>query len=192
MTASPAARRRSIAAWLSSLAVLVIILAGVALWREAARGARPDVSGPVLPEWPAQAETAQIVEITAADAMFRLVRGADGWTMPSRGGYPVRPERIAALDEALAGLRYRRVMTRDPDKLSRLGLADPGRSWHADRGPVLRLADWAARLAAALDKMGGDLVLMTMSGLGEVKLGATGGSSTMPPLPASSPKPRLS
>ncbi|PWE18546.1 hypothetical protein DDZ18_02780 [Marinicauda salina] len=125
MTATPAARRRRTAAWLSSLAVLVIILAGVALWRDAARGARPEVAGPVLPDWPAQAETAQIIEITAADTMFRLVRGEDGWTMPSRGGYPVRPERIAALDGALAELRYRRVMTRDPDKLSRLGLGDP-------------------------------------------------------------------
>lgn len=45
--------------------------------------------------------------------------------MPSRGGYPVRAERIAELDEALAALSYRRAMTRDPDKFPRLGLGDP-------------------------------------------------------------------
>ncbi|WP_372893419.1 lyase family protein [Rhodosalinus sp.] len=61
-----------------------------------------------------------------------------------------------------------------------LGLFDPGRSWHSDRGPVLRLADWAARGADALAKMGDDLILMTQTGLGEIGLGATGGSSTMP------------
>ena len=61
-----------------------------------------------------------------------------------------------------------------------LGLFDPGRSWHTDRGPVLRLADWAARGADALAKMGDDVILMTQTGLGEVHLGATGGSSTMP------------
>ncbi|WP_273523874.1 lyase family protein [Rhodosalinus sediminis] len=61
-----------------------------------------------------------------------------------------------------------------------LGLFDPGRSWHTDRGPVLRLADWAARGGDALAKMGDDLILMTQTGLAEIDLGATGGSSTMP------------
>ncbi|WP_371037044.1 lyase family protein [Rhodosalinus sp. FB01] len=61
-----------------------------------------------------------------------------------------------------------------------LGLEDPGRSWHADRGPVLRLAGWAERLAAALGKFAEDLLLMTQSGLAELRLGETGGSSTMP------------
>jgi len=61
-----------------------------------------------------------------------------------------------------------------------LGLHDPGRSWHADRGPVLRLAGWAARLSAALAKPGEDLLLMTQGGIAEVRLGASGGSSTMP------------
>ncbi|MFP4328572.1 MAG: lyase family protein, partial [Paracoccaceae bacterium] len=61
-----------------------------------------------------------------------------------------------------------------------LGLHDPGRSWHADRGPVLRLAGWAARLSAALAKPGEDLMLMTQGGIAELRLGSTGGSSTMP------------
>ncbi|MGI3170306.1 lyase family protein [Pseudooceanicola sp. C21-150M6] len=61
-----------------------------------------------------------------------------------------------------------------------LGLVDPGRSWHADRGPVLRIADWLMRVALALGKMGEDLILMAQSGVGEVRLGGAGGSSTMP------------
>ena len=61
-----------------------------------------------------------------------------------------------------------------------LGLKDPGRSWHADRGPVLRLAGWMARLSAALGKFGEDLTLLTQTGIGEVALGAAGSSSTMP------------
>ncbi|WP_375692043.1 adenylosuccinate lyase family protein [Pseudooceanicola sp. LIPI14-2-Ac024] len=61
-----------------------------------------------------------------------------------------------------------------------LGLADPQRSWHADRGPVLRITGWMARLAAALGKMGEDLILSTQTGIGEVRLGTSGGSSTMP------------
>ncbi|QPM91872.1 lyase family protein [Pseudooceanicola algae] len=61
-----------------------------------------------------------------------------------------------------------------------LGLGDPERSWHADRGPVLRIAAWLTRLAQVLGKMGEDLVLMAQSSAGEVRLGAAGGSSTMP------------
>ena len=61
-----------------------------------------------------------------------------------------------------------------------LGLGDPGRSWHADRGPVLRIAGWLARMAQVLGKMGDDLILMAQSSASEVKLSASGGSSTMP------------
>ena len=61
-----------------------------------------------------------------------------------------------------------------------LNLADPQRSWHSDRGPILRLADWQTRLALALGKMAEDLLLLTQTGMAEVSLGAAGASSTMP------------
>lgn len=61
-----------------------------------------------------------------------------------------------------------------------LGLHDPQRSWHSDRGPILRLADWQVRLAIALGKMAEDLLILTQTGIGEVSLGASGASSTMP------------
>lgn len=62
----------------------------------------------------------------------------------------------------------------------RLGLADPGHSWHSDRTPVLRIADWMTRATLALGKMGEDLILAVQSGIGEVRLGSGGSSSTMP------------
>ena len=61
-----------------------------------------------------------------------------------------------------------------------LNLADPGRSWHVDRTPVLRIATWLARLNTALGKLGADLVSLTQSGIAEVSLGPAGASSTMP------------
>ena len=61
-----------------------------------------------------------------------------------------------------------------------LNLRDPGRSWHTDRTPILRIADWLGRLTTAFGKMGEDLVRATQSGIGEVRLGASGASSTMP------------
>lgn len=61
-----------------------------------------------------------------------------------------------------------------------LNLHDPARSWHSDRGPILRIANWQARLALALGKMAEDLLILTQTGIGEVSLGAAGASSTMP------------
>ncbi len=61
-----------------------------------------------------------------------------------------------------------------------LGLTDPKRSWHADRGPLLRITAWLTQLSTALAKMGEDLILMVQSGISEVQLSAAGGSSTMP------------
>lgn len=61
-----------------------------------------------------------------------------------------------------------------------LDLADPGRSWHADRTPVLKIADWCTRACIALGKLGEDATAMVQSGIEELKLGGSGGSSTMP------------
>ena len=61
-----------------------------------------------------------------------------------------------------------------------LNLKDPQRTWHADRGPILALCGWLTRLCAALGKMAEDTILLTQTGISEVTLGASGGSSTMP------------
>ncbi|KIN73612.1 lyase family protein [Sulfitobacter guttiformis] len=61
-----------------------------------------------------------------------------------------------------------------------LGLNDPARSWHVDRGPILRIADWLVQVTSVLARMGGTLIALTGSEISEVKLGAAGASSTMP------------
>ncbi|MEQ5871364.1 adenylosuccinate lyase family protein [Sagittula sp. NFXS13] len=66
------------------------------------------------------------------------------------------------------------------DLAEKLNLTDPGHSWHADRSPVLNIAAWFTRCALAAGKMGEDLILATQSGISEVTLGGSGGSSTMP------------
>ena len=63
---------------------------------------------------------------------------------------------------------------------SALGLSDPGAGWHTDRSAILRLADWMVRLTLALGKLGEDVSALTQSGISELTLGGTGGSSTMP------------
>lgn len=141
MSRGPAQRRRNqaIAALASALALFA--LGAAAVWRDAALGARPEVSGPVAPGWSAVAAGAATIEIITGDGQFLMVRDGETWVMPSRGDYAVRPERIAELDEALSGLAYQRAMTRDPEKYARLGLADPLDGGNGVRLTVLNAAD---------------------------------------------------
>ncbi len=52
--------------------------------------------------------------------------------------------------------------------------------WHSDRTGPRTLAHWLGDLAVALDKIAGDMMLMSRSEIGEARAGAGGGSSTMP------------
>ncbi len=61
-----------------------------------------------------------------------------------------------------------------------LGLADPGGSWHTARDGIAGLSAWMTGVTGSLAKMGEDLMILTQSGIGEVTLGQSGGSSTMP------------
>ncbi len=61
-----------------------------------------------------------------------------------------------------------------------LDLGDPGKGWHTDRAAVAEFAGWLTLVTGSLGKMGQDLTLMTRSGGATVRLGTSGGSSTMP------------
>lgn len=122
---TPFRRRGRQAITAAAIAGLLLLAGAAAVWRDAAAGAPPDASGAVAPGWAERAAQAQRVEITGPDSQFTLERTPAGWIMPSRGGYPVRAERIAALDAALAELRLERAMTRDREKFDRLGVGDP-------------------------------------------------------------------
>ncbi|SDU43684.1 lyase family protein [Stappia sp. ES.058] len=60
-----------------------------------------------------------------------------------------------------------------------LGLASSS-PWMADRWPLVRVAGTLASLLGGLEKIGADVMLSTRSEIGELRLAASGGSSTMP------------
>lgn len=60
----------------------------------------------------------------------------------------------------------------------RLGNRDA--SWHSARHGIAGLSAWATQISASLAKMGEDILLMSQSGIGELRLGGGGSSSTMP------------
>jgi 3-carboxy-cis,cis-muconate cycloisomerase len=61
-----------------------------------------------------------------------------------------------------------------------LGLREPALPWHTMRTPVAELAGALAGAAGAAAKIGGDVVLLAQTEVGEVAERDAGGSSTMP------------
>ncbi len=61
-----------------------------------------------------------------------------------------------------------------------LGLGEPDLPWHALRTPFSELAGALATAAGVAAKIGGDVVLLAQTEVGEVSEGTPGGSSTMP------------
>ncbi|WP_299396352.1 3-carboxy-cis,cis-muconate cycloisomerase [Pelagibius sp.] len=61
-----------------------------------------------------------------------------------------------------------------------LGLAVPPLPWHGQRDGLAELAGWLALVTGSLGKIAGDVALLSQSGIGELREGAGGGSSTMP------------
>lgn len=57
---------------------------------------------------------------------------------------------------------------------------EPSAPWHSSRDRLVEYAGWLAGTTGSLGKIGGDLILLAQSEIAEVRLGATGGSSTMP------------
>lgn len=126
MTTLAPNQRRVRRALIIAIAGLVVLIAGItARVADSQSGVRPEVSGPVLPGWSERAGGAVSIEIIGPAAMFRFERTENGWVMPSRGNYPVRAERLAELDAALAQLTYTAAMTRDPERFAFLGVDDP-------------------------------------------------------------------
>lgn len=63
---------------------------------------------------------------------------------------------------------------------TRLGLVDPGRSWHTERTAVIAVASTAAIVVAAVGRIAGDAIFLSREEVGEVRLVSAGGSSAMP------------
>lgn len=123
------------------------------------QGAVPTTFGTVVAAWgrPLLRHRTRL-EAVRADVLKVSLSGAAG-TLAAMGGRG--PEVRAGLAEAL-------------------GLADPGAGWHGERDGMAALAGWMAGLAATLAKMGEDLLLLTQTGISEVRIEGAGGSSTMP------------
>lgn len=67
------------------------------------------------------------IEVLKHDSALVVERNGDEWVLPSKAGYPVRPERVRELLTGLTELRLVEQRTANPEMLERLGLEDPAR-----------------------------------------------------------------
>ena len=145
----------------------------------------------------ALARLADLAEAEAETPMAARTYGQDAvptsfGAMVAGWGWPVLRalERLRALQPRLAvslsGAGGTASMLGDDPAAIRtalaeaLGLADPGRSWHADRTLITELGHLFQEVASAAAKAGEDLLILTRSDVAEVRLGGGGASSTMP------------
>lgn len=156
MTQTLDQRRRGQVAWIAALAMLAVIGATLVYGLDTRRRAPPQSPGLAAPGLSARPNAAEVILVVTKDATYRLAKESRGWTMKDRGGYPVRQEAVAAFTEALAKLRYARPMTRDPEKLARLGLDDPRQG---GAGALLQVQDSQGALLADVIIGGGEETL---------------------------------
>ena len=102
---------------------------------------------PVLPDFAATRAEAAEIRVTLADESYRLLNGADGWTLEGTHGYPVRADRLASLATGLTELTWGEARTRDPDKLNRVGLGDPR---EGGTGALIEIANDTGDVTAAI------------------------------------------
>ncbi|WP_164990430.1 lyase family protein [Agromyces albus] len=110
------------------------------------------------------------------DGVSSAIEAVDGTVFPVQLGGAVGTgaafDRIAGRAGAAAELRAALA--------AELGLADPGRAWHTERSPILRIAGTAALVATTLGRIGREVAFLARTEIGEVALASTGGSSAMP------------
>ncbi|MEM8616834.1 MAG: DUF4340 domain-containing protein [Pseudomonadota bacterium] len=88
-------------------------------------GAETAMGRPVLEGFAAARPDVSAIRFTMADDRYTLERTAEGWTMRESGGYPIRRDRLSELATGLELLTYDAARTRDPEKLSQIGVSDP-------------------------------------------------------------------
>lgn len=88
------------------------------------------------------------IEAKRHDGTLELTRRGETWVLPSKGGYPVRQDKVHELLAGLTELRLAERRTSDPALLGRLGVDDP--SHEGSTATLLRVLDAEGGVIAEL------------------------------------------
>ena len=134
-----------------TLAALGIAALGAGWWFGTGPGDEGVVAGGTLafPGLAARLAEAAEVDVTHQGATLRIVLKDGAWTLPAKGGYPIRQARLRAVLTGLTELRLTEPRTADPAEYPRLGVDDPQDATAAG-AELLRVADAAGHAVAEL------------------------------------------
>ena len=105
----------------------------------------PEGPQPALPMLRANLRTADRIQIVRGAQMVWLERRGQVWALSQAGGYPVQPDKAAALVDGLLALRLTEPATASP---AALGVADPAAP--AGAGTLVRVLGTSGAVLAAI------------------------------------------
>lgn len=124
----------------------------------------------------AEASTLGVLAAGWLDGVSSAIAAIDATAFPVQFGGAVGTGTAA---DAAAGRSAGAAAVR-AELASLLGLADPWRTWHAERTPAFAVAATATAVVGALGRIAGDVTFLSREEIGEVRLAGGGGSSAMP------------
>ena len=142
--------------FLACLAAAVVVVATLLARRD-----RPAVSptaggtsaARLFPGLDSRINDVALINVQSGDKSFTLKKGAAGWELPDKGGYPAKLEEVVRTLRGLTDLREGEAKTSKPELYSKIGVQDPdGKPAEpAGGGPtLLTLRDAADQVVAAV------------------------------------------
>jgi len=128
-------------------AILLAVTAAVSLAAAVAYvDRRAGLAGVILeetlfPDLRARLNAVEVIAIQSPDESVTLARGADGWVLPEKHGYPVLGSLPRPFLLGIADLTLREAKTADPARHHRLDLRDPDIAGSRATRVTLRTAD---------------------------------------------------
>lgn len=127
----------------------VVVVGGALLIPNDDTAPPPAESGTlVFPGLAQRLQAAAKIEATRHDGSLEIARRGETWVLPSKGGYPVRQEKVRELLTGLTELRLVEPRTSDPALYDRLGLEDPTKD--GSTATLLRVLDAQGGVIAEL------------------------------------------
>ncbi len=133
---------------LVSAAAVATIGGALLLQPENAPPPTPEAGALAFPGLAQRLQGAARIEAKRHDGTLEVVRRGETWGLPSKGGYPVRQEKVRELLTGLTELRLTESRTANPEMLDRLGLEDPSRE--GATSTLLRVLDAQGGVIAEL------------------------------------------
>jgi len=108
------------------VAAIVALAGGVLAQRLGDRSSSNDRAGaPALPALQDTVNDVRTVTIESGGETLTFERSDDGWTVPEKGGWAAKPEKVRSLVLALRELEVVEEKTSDASRFDRLGLVEP-------------------------------------------------------------------